>query len=309
MEKIHIILFYKFIRLSKLKFLQKKHLKFMKELGVKGRILIAKEGINGSISGTKEQIENYKKELTKTHEFSDIVFKEEVGLEHPFRRISVLIRDEIVALGKKVDINKKADYITAEKLKEIYDKNKEKEYIILDARNYYEYKVGKFKNSIHLNIKTFREFPEALKKIEKFKDKKIITYCTGGIRCEKASALMKSQGFKKVYQLKNGIITFGQKFPGTYWNGKCFVFDKRLVSDLNKTGETISNCYTCEKLSDLYRNCRNVHCDKLYTQCKSCQEEFSGCCSQECFKEFQKQCLVKATLNQGRKMKEIEIRN
>ena len=305
-NKIHILLFYKFVPLKDLEALQKKHLRYMKELDVKGRILLAEEGINGSVSGTKKQIEEYKNWLKKDNKFNDVNFKEEIGLEHPFRRTQVVIRDEIVAIGKKINMNKKADYISPKELKELYDKKEE--FVILDARNYYEYKVGKFKNAIHLDIKTFREFPEALGKIENLKDKKIITYCTGGIRCEKASAVMKEAGFKKVYQLKDGILTFGKEYPNSYWEGKCFVFDKRLISDMNNSNEkTITKCETCDELSDLYRNCRNVHCDKLYIQCKPCQENFNGCCSKKCFEVFKIQCLNKSFKNQGRRIEKINL--
>ncbi len=295
-DKIQILLFYKFIEIKKPEKFIKEHLKFCKDLNVKGKVLVSTEGINGSISGTQSQIEEYKKQLTSYKEFSDIVFKQESGLEHPFKKMNVRLRKEIVAFGKIVNTKQGGQYITAEQLKQLYE-NKE-EFLILDARNDYEYKVGKFKDAIQLNIKTFKQFPEALAKIENFKDKKIITYCTGGIRCEKASAYMKQKGFKNVYQLKDGIITFGQKFPATFWQGKCFVFDKRLVSDINNTNETISNCHTCNTPSDLYRNCRNTECDKLYIQCKDCQENFNGCCSKQCFEKFKEQCIQKSFRNQ-----------
>jgi len=302
-ENIHVLLFYKFVNLDRLEALQKKHLRFMKDLDVRGRVIIGEEGINGSVSGTEWQVEEYKSWLISDERFSDIRFKEEIGLEHPFRRNSVLIKEEIVALGKKVDFENKAPYITSKELKEFYDRGLGKNIIILDARNDYEYKIGHFNNSIHLNIKTFNEFPEALNKIENLKDKKIITVCTGGIRCEKAAPYMKSQGFKNVLQLKDGILNFGKEYPDTYWEGKCFVFDKRLVSDVNNSNDKpLTNCETCEEFSDLYRNCRNVDCNDLYTQCVKCQEDFNGCCSKDCFKEFKKQCLAKSVENQGRRM-------
>ena len=306
MKQIHILLFYKFAEIKNPERFQQRHLREILKLGVKGRILVAKEGINGSVSGTKEQVANYKKLLASDKRFKDIIFKEEKGLEHPFRRTQVLLREEIVALNKKVNMKNTGDYITAEELHELYEKGGDKNFVILDARNYYEYNVGRFKGAIHLNIKTFREFPEALKKIDNLRSKKIIAYCTGGIRCEKATAYMKDKGFKNVYQLKNGILDFGKKFPKAEWQGKCFVFDKRLVSDVNNQNETpLTKCSTCDELSDLYRNCRNVYCDKLYTQCKECQEDFSGCCSKECLIKFRKQCIEKSVANQGRKVMAI----
>ncbi|MBU2612573.1 MAG: rhodanese-related sulfurtransferase [Nanoarchaeota archaeon] len=300
MNDLRVILFYKFVRIENPEKFVKEHLKFCKNLGLLGRVLVSEEGINGSVAGTAEKIGEYEKYLKKDQRFSDMVFKEDPVVEIPFTKMKVRLRKEIVTFGKKVDFEKKGEYILPEKLKEMYE-NKE-EFIILDARNYYEYKVGRFKNSVHLSIKNFREFPESLKKIKNLKNKKIVTYCTGGVRCEKASSYMKENGFKNVMQLKDGIINFGKQFPDTYWEGKCFVFDKRLVSKINTNEKTISNCEICLKPSDLYRNCRNLNCDKLIIECLSCQKELNGCCSQECLLDFRKQCIQKAMKNQGRKI-------
>ena len=275
---------------------------FCKSLGLVGRVLVSDEGINGSVSGHESKIEEYKKNLLEDKRFSGITFKEDEVIEKPFTKMKVKVRDEIVTFGKKVDFEKTGEYLAPEKLKKMYEDKEE--FVILDARNDYEYKAGRFKNAIHLNIKNFRDFPEALKKIENLKDKKIVTYCTGGIRCEKASAYMKENGFENVMQLKDGIINYGKQFPDTFWEGKCFVFDKRLISKINSDGETDAKCEVCGKASDLCRNCRNVNCDKLILECLDCQRELNGCCSVECLKEFRIQCMEKALKNQGRRMVE-----
>ena len=296
-EKLRVILFYKFVELEELETLKNKHLNFMNDLGVRGRILLGKEGINGSISGNKKQIQKYKTWLKCDKKFSNMSFKEETCIEHPFRKNTVTVRDEIVTIGKKVDMNNKGKYITAKELKKIYE-NGLKDTVILDARNNYEHKIGHFKDSIDLDIENFRDFPKALEKIENLKDKKIITFCTGGIRCEKATAYMQENGFNNVYQLKDGILNYGKKFPDTYWKGKCFVFDKRLITELNKKEKkALTKCETCEENSDLYRNCRNLQCDKLYTQCVPCQDTFNGCCSSECFEKFREHCMVRGLKN------------
>jgi len=302
-EDIHILLFYKYVEIKNPYSFSKKHLKFCMENGLLGRILIGKEGINGSVSGTKEQIELYKKELTSDYRFFDIIFKEDIGKMHPFTKMNIRIRDEIVALGKKVNLVNKGEYITPEKLYEMY-KNKE-DFVMLDARNYYEYKVGKFKNAIHLNLKTFREFPKKINQLENKKDKKIVMYCTGGVRCEKASAYLKENGFNNVYHIKDGIINFGKKYPNSYWEGKLFVFDKRLVTPINKGDEPISKCKLCGCPCDLYMNCRNLKCDELFIACHECQHKFMHCCSKECFKEFSVQCDNKSRKKQGRALKVI----
>jgi UPF0176 protein len=159
-----------------------------------------------------------------------------------------------------------------------------------------------------LNIKNFRDFPQALNKIEDLKDKKIVTYCTGGIRCEKAATYMKEKGFKNVYQLKDGILTFGKKYPNTFWEGKCFVFDKRLVAPINNKDhekDTITECETCGIPCDLYKNCRNNDCDRLVISCLDCQQEYIGCCSEECKKQLQKQFLEKSFRKQSRKIEAL----
>jgi len=288
MERIQIILFYKFQEIKNLEYFARKQRRFCDQLEVLGKILIAKEGINGSISGSKEQIEKYKNFLLSISGFNDIRFKEESALEHPFTKMHVRIRKEIVTLKKSLNLENKGKYITP---KEFFDLHETREdFIILDARNDYEYKLGRFKNAINSNIKTFREFPKfvnTFKKNKENKKKKIIMYCTGGIRCEKASAYMIEDGFTNIYQLEGGIINFCQQFPNTLWDGKCFVFDKRLMTDINQSNKPITHCEYCNLLSDLYRNCKNLECDKLFIMCVKCQEKFHGCCSEKCLREFE----------------------
>jgi len=311
MEKLYVLLFYKFVKIENPEKFKEEHLKSCNNLGVLGRIIVAEEGINGSVSGTKEQIENYKIILASEEIFSGIVFKEEEILNHPFTKMQIKIKDEIVNFGVSVNLEQNGEYLDSEKFYELYKKSPEA-FIILDTRNDYEYKIGKFKNAIHLNIKTFRQFPEALKKIENLKDKKIITYCTGGIRCEKASAYMKEKGFKNVYQLKDGILNFGKRFPDTFWEGKCFVFDKRMVTSINSPeseDDIITNCENCGDVCDLYKNCRNPECDRFVIICLKCQEKLIGCCSVECKNELQKLFIKKALTKQGRRIKADNLLN
>jgi len=281
MEKVNILLYYKFYPVDDPEWFAREHKRFFKKLGIYGKILIGKEGINGSISGTKEQTEKYKEFLTKFKGFEDVFFKEEAGKEHPFSKMIVRIRKEIVSMKRNIDMTKKRKYVSPEKFLEDY-----KNAIVLDTRNYYEYELGRFKNAVNPNIKTFREFPEFVERFKHNKDKKIYIYCTGGIRCEKAGIYMEEQGFKNVYQLHGGIINFCQKFPNTIWEGKCFVFDKRLMSDIGQNNNPITKCVTCNEISDLMRNCKSVSCDNLVVQCKDCQEKMHGCCSEKCMHEF-----------------------
>ena len=309
-KQIHILLFYKFVELSEndVDWFIRTHKKFCDELGIKGRILVAKEGINGSVSGTAEQMKKYKTELRKDARFSDLRYKEETAYRHPFTKMKVLKREEIVAIKMDVDMSKAGQFITAEELYDWYEKRED--FVIFDTRNDYEFKVGHFKNSISVQTKTFREFPKALKNFEYLKGKKIVTFCTGGIRCEKASAVMREYGFENVYQLKDGIINFIQKYPNSYWEGKCFVFDKRMISDVSQLSENkpITNCEVCGVVCDLYKNCRNPSCDRFVVECLTCQEKLNGCCSDDCLEELNIYFKEKSLRNQGRKIsKQINV--
>ena len=366
LKDINIILFYKFQKIENPKYFARKNKGFCKKIGVLGKILLAKEGINGSISGTKEQTENYKKFLFSEKGFEDVKFKEELAFSHPFTKMHVRIRKEIVSLKKKIHMKNKGKYLTPKEFLELYENNevinnkinnkgnqsiieaknpqvnnnlqankhkasnnnlninnliKNNSVIILDARNYYEYKLGRFKNAINPNIKTFREFPKFVEEFKKnFKGdneknkhgnkkikQKIVMYCTGGIRCEKASAYMKEQGFENVYQLDGGIINFCQQLPNTIWEGKCFVFDKRLMSDLNQNNKPITRCVNCNELCDLYRNCKNLECDDLVIQCVKCQEKLQGCCSEKCLKDFLNYARKRAFLKKSGEWKPKEV--
>lgn len=289
-KKTHILLFYKYVNIENPEEFAKRHRLLCDEIGLKGRILVAEEGINGSVSGNKEQTEIYKEELRKDSRFSKMVFKEDLGITHPFKKMIVKVKKEIVNFGEKVNLEDTGKYLSPREFLEIYNSGRVgNEIFILDARNEYESRVGKFKQAITPNIKTFREFPKLAEELKDKKDKKIVMYCTGGIRCEKASAYLKKKGFKDVCQLEGGILTFGKQFPDTIWEGKCFVFDKRLVSNINTEENILTKCEICGIVCDLYKNCANNLCDKYCIVCIECEKKYGGCCSKECFKEIMKE--------------------
>jgi UPF0176 protein len=278
----HILLFYKFVRIEDTNSFKEEHLNFCKNLGIKGKVLIASEGINGSVSGTEEQVEKYKAELRKNPLFSNIEFKEEMGILHPFNKMVVRVKKEIIRLGENIDIKNNGKHVSPREFLEMYERGEDM--IVLDARNDYESKVGKFKGAITPNIETFREFPEFVKNFAANKGKKIVMYCTGGIRCEKASAYMIQQGFKNVSQLSGGVIKFCQEFPNTVWEGSCFVFDNRLTSSIGQEEKSITNCVYCAVPCDLYKNCKNVVCNELIVICPECEKKRHSCCSKDCMK-------------------------
>lgn len=276
--------FYKYAKVSGKENFKRDLLDFCDEIGIKGRILLADEGINGSISGNKEQIKNFKSYLKSKSIFPDIEFKDVESIMHPFKKMVVKVKSELVRFEQDVDLKNTGEFLSPIRFSELM---KDKDSVILDARNDYEWKVGKFKNSVTLDIKTFREFPKKINEIRHLKEKRILMYCTGGIRCEKASAYLKEKGFSNVYQLNGGILAFGKKLPDSeLWQGKCFVFDKRLVSNIGKNKNPITNCFFCSIKCDLYKNCAYTECDDYCIVCIECEKKYGGCCSLGCFEEM-----------------------
>ena len=218
------------------------------ELLLKGSMLISKNGINFSLSGTQQAIDTIVAFLEEDKRFLNIPLKVTYSDEQPFRRMKVRLKREIISLGRK-DINPRkltGERISPQDLKNLLD-NKE-DVLVLDTRNEYETRVGKFKNAIDLNLDTFRDFPKAIESLpEEYKDKQIVMYCTGGIRCEKASAVMIKAGFADVKQLEGGVLDYFKETGGAYWEGDCFVFDERVALDTKLNETEYIYCYICRE--------------------------------------------------------------
>jgi UPF0176 protein len=278
-----VLLYYKYVRIDDPERVRKEHFLLCERLDLKGRVLIAEEGINGTVCGDDSNIEEYKDIFTSDARFADIAFKESSSDNQVFPKLRVVVRDEIVTLGNSdVSADTAAEYITPDELNALLHSGEE--FYLVDARNNYESAVGKFKGAITPDINNFRDFPEAIKELESLKKKKIVTYCTGGVRCEKASALMKNEGFENVYQLHGGIVTYGNSYPDDGYEGKCYVFDKRITVDINTPDNevVISECIHCGQKSTRYINCSNVLCNKQIICCEVCDAQFQGGCSAEC---------------------------
>lgn len=281
--KFRVLLFYKYINFGDSEKFQKEHLKFCEANDIKGRVWISGEGINATVSGLTENIEKYKTEIRKYPEFSDVWFKEDKHTKHAFTKIHVRVKKEIVTANfGEVDLSKTARRLEPEELNQFYESGKD--FLIVDARNEYESIIGKFKNAITPKMDTFRGWPNVVEELKGFKDKTIVTYCTGGIRCEKASALLVENGFKDVYQLDGGIWNYINQYQDTYWEGSVFVFDERRIVTPNKKVEIkhIGKCYYCGKPTSYYINCHNQDCDKMLLTCDECKIENDYCCSDEC---------------------------
>jgi UPF0176 protein len=252
-----IILFYQFFTVRSPEKFKRDQMKLCTSLNLKGRILVAKEGINATLEGAPRNINKYMATLKKNKFFKDLVFKESAGNGNAFPKMEVKVRDEAVTLGIS-DFNVKketAKNITATELHNLYKTNED--FTILDLRNNYEIEVGQFEKTEHPNLQNFRELPQKLSAIKHLKNKKIIAVCTGGIRCEKATCFLKQKGFKNLYQLKDGIHTYMQKYPAKHFKGSLFVFDNRMVTPVkdSKDREVIGKCYYCQKPSeDFYNN-------------------------------------------------------
>jgi UPF0176 protein len=279
-----VILFYKYVKVEHPEAKVQEHLNWCLQNDIKGRVFFANEGVNGTVSGTIENIENYKVHLTSFPEFNDVWFKEDVADKHAFRKMHVRLKNEIVSGDlEAVSLEHGGKRLDPEDLLRLYEDGKD--FVIVDARNWYESKIGKFKNALTPPMKNFREWKKVVDEdLKEYKNKTVVTYCTGGIRCEKASAYLVERGFKDVYQLDGGIVNFIKKFPDTYWQGGMFVFDERRVVNPNSKEELvhIAECHFCGKPTSYYINCHNVDCDKIIVSCHECKVKNEYCCSDEC---------------------------
>lgn len=281
-----IILYYKYTPIADAKKLWQEQKEITKKLGLTGRLIIASEGINGTLEGTKENIDAYCKDLLCREGFEDIVIKRSVGDGKAFPKLKVKLRNEIVSshLGeedvKPYDLTGK--YLSADELHSWYEKGED--FVVIDMRNTYEYKIGRFEGSLDAGLANFRDLKERVKDFEPLKKKKILTVCTGGVRCEKASGYLVSKGFEDVYQLQDGIVTYMAKYPNKAFKGKLYVFDNRIAMDFDDPSNhtVVGKCDLCDTPTEHYVNCKNVRCNKHFLACDTCFEEKDGFCSALC---------------------------
>lgn len=277
-----VILYYRFHEIGDPGEFCREHHRFCRKLGVKGRIYIGREGINGTLGGTPEQIRRYKEYLGSKEGFENIDYKTGTCDFIPFPRLTCKTREEIVSLHKEeVDPDEGGAYLEPREWKRTLET--EEDYVLIDVRNDYESRIGHFEGALTPTVENFYDFPGWLEELSADKDRKVLMYCTGGIRCEKFSALMKRKGWNDVRQLRGGILRYAEEEGGEHFKGKCFVFDDRLVVPVNEEDmEPIARCEITGKPADTYINCANMECNKLFV----CSEEgarlMEGCCSEEC---------------------------
>ncbi len=248
-------------------------------LGLKGRIIISKHGINGTLGGDMDDLKKYVHKTKLYPGFKKTEFKWSGGTGNDFPRLQVRVRDELVAFGDpniiEVDENgvvgggvhlrpEEVDALVAERGDDV---------IFFDGRNAFEAKIGKFTNAIVPNTESSRDFVEEIEsgKYDHIKDKPVITYCTGGIRCEILSSVMKKRGFKEVYQIKGGIVRYGKKYgDDSLWEGSLFTFDDRLAIDFSPKAKVIGECDSCKAPTKQFYNCRSATCHELVLLCDEC---------------------------------------
>jgi UPF0176 protein len=248
------------------------------------RIYISEEGINGQMSAAKEDAIAYMDWLHRIPEFEKVVFKIHHYHENVFPRLTIKYRKQLAALDRSVDLAKTGEHVSPERWRSMLKEDTQR--ILIDVRNEYEWHLGRFEGAECPPCNTFREFKEYADTLATQVDPQktpVMMYCTGGIRCELYSALLKENGFENVYQLDGGIINYGLKEGSSHWLGKLFVFDDRLsipISD--EPTEAITACKHCGHASEAYLNCANMDCNNLFICCTDCAKEFVGCCCRDC---------------------------
>jgi UPF0176 protein len=286
-----VLAYYHLAKVDDPKAFVKEHKAFFATRDVRGRIYIAKEGINGTLSAPKEVVCEYLRWIWEKPGFLDLEFKIQEYHDHTFGRMQVKTRNELVALGFEVPLDQRGEHLSPKAWREMLEQEQDK--VVLDVRNDYEWELGHFEGSEVPPCKTFKDFKaysEELKARIDPEKTKVLMSCTGGIRCEFFSSLLKQQGIKNVYQLQGGIIKYGAEEKSKHWLGKLFVFDDRLAVPLSEEeAPTIGKCMHCGCEADRYYNCANMDCNELFLCCPKCLEAFQGCCQESC----QKGCRVR----------------
>lgn len=282
-----VLLYYYYVDIEDPVAYAEEHLQFCNDLELKGRVLVAHEGINGTVSGTIEQTNKYMEAMHNDPRFAEMVFKVDPHDGHAFKKMHVRPRPELVTLRLEDDINPRkltGNYLSP---KEFYEAMKDENTVVLDARNDYEYDLGHFRGAIRPDIRTFRELPGWVKENKHLLEgKRILTYCTGGIRCEKFSGWLVKEGFEDVNQLHDGIVAYGKdpEVKGKMWDGKCYVFDERISVPINHAEEhtVVGRDYFDGQPCERYVNCARPECNRQILCSEENEHKYLRSCSHEC---------------------------
>ncbi|HET7672983.1 MAG TPA: rhodanese-related sulfurtransferase [Candidatus Saccharimonadales bacterium] len=276
-----VILFYKFVPLPDPQMAMLWQKELCAGLGLKGRIIVSPQGINGTLGGDIENLRKYKRAMNASGTFRGIHYKWSDGTGREFPRLSVKMRDELVSFKKPEEVKVSehgvvggGKHLKPEALHKLI-KERGEDVVFFDGRNAYEAQVGRFKGAVVPDTRTTRDFVAELEsgKYDDIKDKPVVTYCTGGIRCEVLSVLMKNRGFKDVYQMDGGIVKYGEKYGDDgLWEGNLYIFDDRMTHKFSKKAKDIGECVHCARKTSNFENCADVSCNRLVLICKACKE-------------------------------------
>jgi len=285
-----VILFYKFVPVADPAITMRWQRELCQRLELKGRIILSQHGINGTLGGDIENLREYKREMNRSILFKGITYKWSDGGNETFPKLSIKVRDELVAFKASDEIvvtehgiQNGGIHLKPEQVHKLIQERGD-DVIFFDGRNSYEAKVGRFKKAIIPEIKTTPDFLRELEdpKYDAIKNRPIITYCTGGVRCEILSVLMKNRGFKEVYQIDGGIVKYGETFGDDgLWEGTLYIFDGRMIHRFGENTKDIGDCEHCHAKTSQFVNCADKQCNRLHLSCEACRPNHQLCANHQ----------------------------
>lgn len=283
----HVLLYYHFVAIDDPEVLAAEQRKQCETLGLRGRILVAPTGINGTVSGPREMCDHYRHMMLADERFATMVFKVDEVPSHVFQRLSVRVKPELVTFRTATPLNPAHRTGTHLSPREFHEMLQRDDVVVVDGRTDYEYDLGHFRGALRPDVASFREFPAWIDEhLTTVRDRPILTYCTGGIRCELLTAYLLEQGYSDVYQLDGGIVSYGKDpdVKGALWDGTCYVFDERISVNINHTDDRriVGRCFHCDAPTERYVNCANLDCHKQHLSCEVCEDRTDRSCSPSC---------------------------